>query len=161
MPMQVGVPDHQSRIDSALGKILRYFNLLELNLGLCIRILENPREVERSHSWLARSSLQEKVERFARLVREMNLVKNPKELDAWQQAVLDARSFRNFYVHGCWEYLPRRKEAPVGFRIPPWRSEEIKGSGSPKMSLEDLEADARAVQLVFEQFDGLRRKYGV
>lgn len=161
MPRQGGNTGHESRIDSALGKILRHFNLLELNLGLCIRSLENPGEVGRSHSWLARSSLQEKAERFSKLVRERDLVEDQRELDDWNQAVLDARSFRNYYVHGGWEYYPLRKQAPIGFRIPPWRAEEVRGSSAPTMNLEDLEADAGAVQLVFEQFVRLRRKYGV
>jgi hypothetical protein len=145
-----------TRINLALGKILRYFNLLELNLGLCIRWLEHPGEVELSHAWLAKSSVQEKVERFCRLVRERDLLEDQSELDAWYQAARDIRELRNFYAHGTWEYLPLCKDAPVGFRIPPWRSESIQGNASPRMTLESLQADAEATQAVFEQFLRLR-----
>lgn len=161
MTAKARVLDHQYRIDSALGKILRYFNLLELNLGLCIRFLENPGEVEISHSWLAKSSVQEKVDRFTKLVREKELAKDQRELDDWYEAVAKARCLRNYYVHGTWEYLPLRKEAPVGFRIPPWRSEQINGNSLLLMTFEELEVDAAVVQSVFEQFAKLRRKYGV
>jgi len=153
--------DHESRIDSALGKILRYFNLLELNLGLCIRHIENPGLVEQRHSWLAKSSIQEKINLFTRLVREKALAKDEQELDRWYNEVSSARCLRNYYVHGTWEYLPWRKEAPVGFRIAPWRSEQIRGSSLHTMTLEQLEADATAVQSVFETFARLRREYGV
>lgn len=150
-----------TRINMAIGRILRNFNFLELNLGLSIRQLQYPGEFERSHSWLARSSIQEKVARFSMLVRERGLVANEAELDSWCRSAIDTPSLRNFYTHGIWEYLPLRKEAPVSFRIPPWRQESIKGSRSPTMTLESLEADANAVEKVFEEFMRLRKSYGV
>jgi|GEM_PF-3507997 len=161
MSAETPVPDHESRVDFALGKILRYFNLLELNLGFCIRSLENPDDVDRSHGWLAGSSVREKVERFTKLVAEKGFVGERQELDDWKEAAASTRCLRNFYVHGTWEYLSTRQGAPLRFRIPPWRSEEIRGSNSPTMTLEELEADAKAIQSVFERFAKLRRKYGV
>ncbi len=70
------IPNYETRIDSALGKILRSFNLLELNLSLCLRHMENPEQVDLSHNWLGRgrSTIQEKIERFLRLVRENGLL---------------------------------------------------------------------------------------
>jgi hypothetical protein len=149
------------RINLAIGTLLRYFNFLELNLGLCIRHLQHPEEVERSHRWLARSSIQEKIARFAKLVRQRGLVTNEHELEAWCQFAAESPSLRNFYAHAIWEYLPLRKGAPVTFRVPPWRSESIKGSNCPKMTVDGLEADADALRTIFEKFMRLRKTYGV
>ena len=44
--------DHESRVNIALGKILRNYNFLELNVGLCLRFLENPEDTSASHPYL-------------------------------------------------------------------------------------------------------------
>ena len=151
----------QERIDSALGKLLRNFNLLELNLGLCIRHLQHPGEVEKSHPFLARSSILEKVARFAKLVQERGLAVETEALEAWCRSVDETPSLRNFYVHGTWEYLPLRKDHPLSFRLPPWRPESLKGSSYPEMTLEDLEDDANSVEAILDEFLRLRENYGV
>ena len=151
----------QERIDSALGKLLRNFNLLELNLGLCIRHLQHPGEVEKSHPFLTRSSILEKVTRFADLVQERGLAMETGALAAWCRSVDEAPSLRNFYVHGTWEYLPLRKDSPLSFRLPPWRTESLKGSTYPQMTLKDLEEDANAVEAILNDFFRLRESYGV
>ena len=153
--------DPETRINIALGKVLRYFNFLELNLGLCIRSLENPEEPEQSHSELYQSSIKGKLKLFKDLLTTKNLITDQKEFDTWYQEVGDARCIRNYYVHGTWEYLPLRKEKPLGFRIPPWRNEDLRGETKLTMSLENLEEDAQQIQAVFEKFVILLRKYGI
>ncbi|MEE4302193.1 MAG: hypothetical protein V2J24_22325 [Pseudomonadales bacterium] len=83
----------ESRIDTALGTILRNFNFLELNLGLSIRALEHPEDVERSHSWLSKSSIQEKIDRFSELVKAIDGGVDEEEIERWRRAVL--RDIRN------------------------------------------------------------------
>ena len=153
--------DYETRINAALGTVLRYFNLLELNLGLCIRFLENPKNPERSHPKLARSSIAEKLQRLKDLLVTGGLIKDQNEFDNWYKEVGDAKCVRNYYVHGTWEYLPLRRDAPLGFRIPPWRSECLRGESELTMRLSELEADAQQIQVVFEKFIALRRKYNV
>ena len=43
------------------------------------------------------------------------------------------------------EYLPLRVEKPLGFRIPPWRSESLRGETELTLSLDELEEDADVV----------------
>ena len=153
--------DPETRINIALGKVLRYFNFLELNLGFCIRSLENPEEPEQSHLELYQSSIKDKLKLFKDLLASQNLITDQEEFDTWYQEVGDARCIRNYYVHGTWEYLPLRSEKPLGFRIPPWRTEDLRGETKLSLSLDELEADAQQIQLVFEKFEALRRKYGI
>ena len=164
MPIDNHILDAETRINCALGKIVRYYNFFELNLGLCIRQLENPDQPGRSHAWLAKSSLMDKVTRLGTLLLGGEL-KDRKEIqeakiDKLRQSVKETKSIRHYYVHGTWEYLPLRNEAPVGYRIPPWRSESVHGSSEQTMTLEDLEADAEAVKTMFESLLKMRDEYG-
>jgi hypothetical protein len=63
--------------------------------------------------------------------------------------------------NAIWEYLPLRKDAPLGFRIPPWREETIMGDNQGNMRIENLEADAARIEKVFNDFMAIRKKYGV
>ncbi len=151
----------EKRINESLGVILRNFNFLELNMGLCIRFLENVKEPERSHSKLARTSITEKLELLRSLLESKNLITDLEEFERWYKEVREARCIRNYYVHGTWEYLPLIKEKPLSFRLPPWRTETLKGETKVAMSLEQLEADANQIEKAFVNFMELRRKYNV
>ena len=45
--------------------------------------------------------------------------------------------------------------------IPPWRSECLRGETKQTMNLDEFEEDAQRIQLVFNKFTELRRKYRV
>ncbi len=120
--------DHQIRIDAALEKILRNYNFLELNLGLCLRFLVSPKDPSASHKYLKRVGVTGAIKRLQKLLGECEQVPDTSEFQEWMVHAEEIRHLRNYYVHAAWEYLPLRKEAPLGFRIPPWRNEEIKGS---------------------------------
>ena len=156
-----GREGYEERINAVLGSILRNFNFLKLNLGLCIRFLENPKDPEKSHPKLARTSIQDKLDKLKQLLTDNDLIKNKPEFDAWYAEASEARSIRNYYVHGTWKHLPLRSGKPLGFRLPPWRTEHLRGEEAATMSLNELEEDAKNLQSVFEQFIKLRRKYGV
>ena len=153
--------DYESRINTALGKILRYFNFLELNLGLCLRALASPTDVNASHSLLRHLGMSGTINRLRTLLREYEHITDIDAFEKWAMNAEKIRPLRNYYVHATWEYLPRRKGGPLAFRIPPWRTEQIKGRSQGAMSLEDLEADAERVKTVFEEFRSVRRRYGV
>jgi hypothetical protein len=104
-------PNFETRINTALGKILRHFNFFELNLGLCISHLENPKQLDQSYAWLARASIAEKLDRLRTLLQESKIISNHHEFRAWLDKSIDARCLRNFYTHGTWEYLPLRSDA--------------------------------------------------
>jgi len=151
--------EQELRINAALGKILRYFNYLELNLGLCLRSLENPGSPEDSHSYLNRAGLPQTIERLTQLLDECEHVPDTSEFQDWAKRAEESRLLRNYYAHATWEYLPLRNEAPLGFRIPPWRKELIKGNHRGTMRIEDLEADAYRIETTFNEFMKIRKKY--
>ncbi|WP_200254128.1 hypothetical protein [Thiococcus pfennigii] len=153
--------DYEARINAALGTVLRYFNFLELNLGLCIRFLENPADPEKSHAKLGKTSIQEKLDRLTNLLVKKKLITDREEFDVWYQEAKEARCVRNYYVHGTWEYLPLKTEKPLSFRLPPWRSENLRGEEKLTMSITELEQDAQDIREAFEKFMSLRQKYNV
>ena len=153
--------DYESRINTALGKIFRSYNVLKLNLGLCLRTLANPAEVSTSHSFLRRSGMPETINRLRVLLKECDNISDITAFEQWAQRAESIRTLRNYSVHSTWDYLPLRKESPLEFRIPPWRTEQIGGRSQGPMRIEDLEADAERVESVFEEFQMVRRQYGV
>lgn len=153
--------DHESRINAALGKIVRNFNFLEMNLGLCLRFLENRSDPSASHSYLNKAGMTQIIKKLKRLLDECEHVPDTHEFNEWMARAETIRSLRNYYVHSTWEYIPLRKEAPLGFMIPPWRKESILGREEGVMRIEDLEADAKRVELVFQEFMKIRKKYGI
>lgn len=153
--------DHESRINTALGKILRNFNFLELNLGLCLSFLENPSDPAVSHKYLNREGMPAIIKKLKNLIDECEHIPDSHEFQEWMVRAEEIRVLRNYYVHATWEYLPSRHDAPLAFRIPPWRKERIRGSDQGRMLIEDLEADAHRIEAVFNEFMAIRKKYGV
>jgi len=153
--------DYESRINIALGKILRNYNFLELNVGLCLRSLENPEDPSASHPYLNRAGMPQAIRKLKRLLDCCEYIPDTSEFQEWMKLAEETRALRNYYVHGTWEFLPFRTDTPLGFRIPPWRKEVIRGSAHGVMKLEELEADANHVELVFKNFMAIREKYGV
>lgn len=150
--------DAESRINAALGKILRNFNFLELNLGLCLRLLENPDNPVESHDFLYKAGLPKILAKLKEHVDRCTHIKDVSEFHEWAERVEGVRKLRNYYVHGTWEYLPSRRNAPLGFRIPPWRTERILGNAEGNMRIEELEADAERIEQAFHDFTRIRRK---
>ena len=153
--------DHESRINIALGKILRNYNFLELNVGLCLRFLENPKVPSMSHPYLNRTGMPKAIKKLKKLLDCCEHISDTSEFLEWMKLAEEICALRNYYVHGTWEYLSLRTENPLGFRVPPWRKEVIKGKTHGVMKLEELEADAEHVELVFKKFMLIRKKYGV
>jgi len=153
--------EYEIRIDNALGKILRNFNLLELNIGLCLRSLENPKKPEAAHAFLKKAGLPEKIKRLKSLIAHNNIRDDISEFEKWIGQADEVRQLRNFFAHAIWEYLPQMKDAPLQFSIPPWRTEGIDGEMRGKMTIEDIEGHAEKVETVFKEFMHIRKKYGI
>ena len=153
--------DHETRINTALGKILRNCNYLELNLGLCLRFLVSPSDPSASHSYLNRVGMPQAIKRLKNLLDECEHIPDTSEFQQWMKRAEEIRLLRNYYIHATWEYLPLLNDAPLGFRIPPWRKEVIRGSNHGTMQIEDLEADANRIEEAFNEFMAIRNKYGV
>jgi hypothetical protein len=153
--------NHESRINAALGKIVRNFNLLELNLGLCLRFLENRSDPCASHSFLKKAGMSQTIKKLKKILTACEHIPDIHEFEEWMVRAEEIRTLRNYYVHATWEYLPLRNETPLGFRMPPWRKETIRGEEEGLMHLEDLESDAKRVENVFKDFMRIRGKYKV
>lgn len=149
------------RIDAALGKILRSFNLLELNVGLCLRYLASPGDPIALHSYLKRVGISEAVNRLKSLIDECDHLTDTRAFQSWMISIEEVRQLRNFYVHGTWECASCRDDAPLVFRMPPWRTEAIEGKQDRTMKIRDLEADADRIELVFIEFMRIRREYRI
>lgn len=153
--------DNEARINAALGKIPRNFNFLELNLGLCLRALAHPNNPGDSHRFLKRPGMPGTIEKLGKLLAECAHIPDISAFEEWTMRAEEIRSLRNYYVHATWDYLPLREEAPLEFRIPPWRRGQIDGKSQGAIRIEDLEADAQRVEAVVDDFQSIRRKYGV
>ena len=122
--------------------LLKYFNLLEKNVGLCISYLENSDDPKVSYSILRKMTAEQKLERLKELFDIDAVIidkKGVREFEEWFAFATRARSIRNRYVHGQWEYLPLRSDKPVGFEPPVWMQEKL-GYKLETMSVSELEA---------------------
>lgn len=153
--------DHESRINAALGKIVRNFNFLEMNLGLCIRCLKYRSNPSDSDKYLTRNGIINIVNDIKSVIEKCEHISDTSEFENWTESLEEIRNLRNYYVHATWEYIPLREEAPLEFAIPPWRKEKIQGRENGLMQIEDLEADAKRVELAFKRFTKIRKKYRI
>ena len=103
----------------------------------------------------------ETIERLKNLLAECEHIPDISAFEEWAKRAEEIRPLRNYYVHATWDYLPLRKESPLEFRIPPWRREQIQGRSQSSMQIEDLEADAERIEVIFDEFQSIRRLYGV
>ena len=135
------------------------FNLLDLNLGLCIRSIENPGNVEESHPWLARSNVKTKLDKLRHLLCERG--KSSKESEDWFDAAHECRCDRNLYSHAYWQFLPLDKETPVYMEVHPWLLDKMGVDSTEAMSLEQFEGLVSKIEETFTGFMQLRKKLEV
>ncbi len=156
--------DPNARFEKALVSLIRSFNYLDTNIGLCISHLSHPSNPSGAYPALAKMTPEKRVERLKMLLETKETAVKKKvleELAIWYKKAANVRNIRNRYVHGNWEYLPLRHREPVGVSAPPWMKEKLGSLANETMSLEQLELVASEVETVFQEFMQLRRKYGV
>jgi len=158
-------PDNpEVRFTSALARLLKYFNLLEENIGLCIAHLVNSSNPKASYPLLARMTAEQKMDRLREIFVSGEVIADNVsilEFEEWFELAARARSIRNRYVHGHWEYLPMRSQKPVGVRAPAWMREKLGHEAEETMSLTDLEAVVDEMESVFDGFMRIRKKHGL
>ena len=137
---------------SAVFRVLNGFSLLERNLGLCISHLKDPTDPASSYEMLQRLSCAGKI----KTLRELLDPEMVDVFDAWAESAVSQRAIRNQFAHGCWEYLPLRKESPVGLRLPPWA-----GDQGFEFSVRALQEIADALESCFHDFMQWRKEHGV
>jgi len=156
--------DPNARFEKALVRLIRSFNYLDTNVGLCISHLSHPSNPTAAYPVLAKMTPEKRTERLQKLLEKADLEVKKKvreELSAWYEKAADVRSIRNRYVHGNWEFLPLRHKEPVGVSAPPWIREKLGPLANETMSIEQLETVAGEVEAVSQEFMQLRRMYGV
>ncbi len=147
----------EARFAVLLFRLHQSINLLDLNLGLSIRFMENSQDFSESHAWLAKSNLAGKIERFLRLTS--NSEKHVDDLAAWSEVVRKARCDRNLFAHAYWVLLTPDVGTPIHMKVHPWIESD---DGFPKkMSLKDFELFVSDVEKAHEMFARFRRKLRV
>lgn len=144
--------------------MIRHFNLIELNLGLCIRNLRKWSGAPIADADLSTMSLGKKVREFVRLSEEWEPVRSKNlgvQIAEWAARVDEVRRVRNIYVHGHWDLLPLREDYPVSVFVPPWMVESMGLTYETKMTVSDLQDRAKATQIAFEDFAIIRKNLGV
>lgn len=159
---QVRGDDVETRFAQALVRLLKYFNLLDRNVGLAISFLENPSDAQASYPTLAKMTAEQKLDRLRKLLLERRTVgdsASTSDLERCIEHAHSARSIRNRYIHGDWSILPVKIEKRVVVEAPPWMHVKLGSDAREEMSLADLESVVDELEGVFQEFMRIRRKH--
>lgn len=156
--------DVEVRFARSIVKLLTYFNLLDTNVGLCLSHLVSPDNPQASYSRLASQTSQQRFDDLKRFVAKG--IGSPTSVDRaefekWLIDATRARSIRNRYIHGNWEYLPNRPHAPVGVSAPAWMRDKLGAEAYEAMTLDQLEGIADEIAQIFARFMEIRRRHGI
>ncbi len=149
----------ETALSRALLRLLKYFNLLEVNLGLSLSFLMNESDPKDTYSSIAKMSLDRKISKLMELVEaEPRIDTSGIDLHEWTQRAQRARYVRNAFVHGSWDVLPYRAEGPIQLSLPPWIDEDRSEYSNHGLSVRDVEEVADEVGGVYGQFMHFRQK---
>ena len=149
-------PSTEERFNRLLVDYLNTFNLLELNVGICIRSMWDlkTRDADRK---LERMNFDIKLEHLIKLAWN----EQRSDLLAWTKAAHEKRHERNMYVHGIWACLPHL-ERGVEFIVAPWMKAKYEAVyPGERFTLEVLEGIVQDIKSCFSELQSLRRKYGI
>lgn len=155
----MNIDNQEDRFNKAFVKFIRYFNLLELNVGLSISFLHNIADPKSIYPKLMKMTCEQKIDKLKELLISKNI--EIKEFNAWYDSTTIARGKRNRYLHGNWEYLPNRSDKPVRFSAPPWMKEKYADDAVEKFSLDEFDDVAEEMKNVFDELMQIRRKYKI
>ena len=151
--------DPRDKFNSLLVEYLNAFNLLEMNVGSCIRFLDDSSKEDSNRS-LARTSCEKKLESLYEIVKSKSILKserNLQELETWCENANKMRHQRNSYIHAVWSFLPHLDR--VELSVAPWF--RAKYQGSLEMSLQEFSVIVQEIKDCFEQLMVIRRKNGI
>jgi hypothetical protein len=147
----------EARFAVALSRLVRYFNLIDENVGLAIAHLEKPSSPESVFARLSTMSTKDKLDRLKRILEGRD-AQSAADYVVWLQDAHVARSDRNRYLHSHWSFFPYRTDRPIERRSPAWQRAEW---GDEDLSISDLEGLASEVEGVFNGLQRFRRKHRV
>ncbi len=145
-------------------RLINYFNLIELNVGLCISFLKNPESPSAVYPALSRMSVEKKIDWLKDLLgsgvfddRTEALI----EFNRWYERTTGARAIRNRFIHARWEYLGSHLDQPIEVASPAWMREKLGGEVTERLSFRELRVIVNDVASIFGELMHLRTKYGV
>lgn len=153
----------ETRFSVALVRFLRHFNLLELNLGLCIAQHDAASRSNATNLDLANSSMDQKLRSMKKIALNSDL-EVPDDIQSqlveWIKDAQKARGTRNTYAHGHWELLPLSDDAPIRLHAPPWKQESLGLRIPIYMQVDDLIAMANETESLVREFLAMRSSFG-
>lgn len=148
--------------NSLIVEYLNYFNLIEINVGLCIAHLETL-DRDAIYKKLARLSFEKKIECLYSLTSNNVVIADKnglKEIEDWCSKAQTERHQRNRYMHGHWCYLPHLEEG-VELNIPPWFREKYSESHEKRMSMDKLRKIVEGIRSCFNELNVIRDKFRI
>ena len=155
--------DPNARFEKAMFNLLRSFNFIDLNLGLSISFLAEPRSPQSTYNKLSNISFDQRMKWFKKLITVNEVVgeKAKEEIEKWLISADKARELRNVYVHAVWRFNPSMRGKPVNISSPIWMRDKLGDDVSQNLSLDELDRNASDVDKVFKDFLKIRKKYNV
>jgi hypothetical protein len=149
--------DLKNKFNSLLVEYLNTFNIIELNVGLCIRYLSGL-DIQNMDNKISKMSCESKIEYLLKLTSSDD---DKKDIYTWCQKAHEKRHERNMYMHGQWRFIPHLEEN-VELRIAPWVVEKYKDIyPGTRITLQNLEDIVLDIKDCFKQFNVLRTKHGI
>ena len=103
-------------------------------------------------------SFEKKLEYLLKLV---DIEENKNDLQLWCRDAHAKRYERNMYMHGHWQFFPHLEEN-IEFLIAPWVKDKYeKIYPGSRFNLQKLEEIVSDIKGCFNQFQNLRKKYGI
>jgi len=156
--------DPNARFEKAMFNLLRSFNFIDHNLGMCISFLAKHLSPENADNKLSNMSFNQRMKWFEKLMTESELgisEKAKNDFTDWLSHADEARKLRNVYVHAVWRFNPMKIGKPVSISSPPWMREKLGDDMHLEMSLDELESRAIIVEKVFKNFINIRDKHKI
>ena len=122
-----------------------YFNMLERNIGYCLRHCLNLLNNMKTDKWL-NVSFDSKIKRILSLAKEVGI---DDKFSAWSSNINDCRHLRNIVTHGEWEWRGF-SDKPIQFHAP-----EI-SNGKGEFTVAEFEAKLTFLKNVSDTFREIR-----
>ena len=156
--------DPNARFEKSMFDLLRNFNFIDLNLGLCISFLASNNDPQSTYKKLASISFDQRMKWFEKLIYSEQTSLNKKAIGEFNKWLIDAdqaRKLRNIYVHAIWRFYPDVLGKSVSISSPVWMKEKLGEDLHQQLSLDELEAKVSMVSNVFKNYIKLREKYNI
>jgi hypothetical protein len=156
--------DLNSRFEKAMFDLLRNFNFIDLNLGLCISFLASRNDPQSTYKKLASISFDQRMKWFEKSLHSEQTSLSEKAIGEFNKWLIDAdqaRKLRNIYVHAIWRFFPDVLGKPVRISSPVWMKEKLGDDLYQQLSIDELEAKVSMVSNVFKNHMKLRKKYSI